>query len=121
MVPACFLAQLTDHRLIDTFCIWSYTGEKPTLPTHTQKNFEHLEGKRVLLIDDLVDTGATMESALYWIKRWNPSSVLTAVIVKKAGSNFTPDFWVQEAPEGQWIDFPWEINRGIKLNIDKGK
>lgn len=121
LVPACFLAQITEQRNIDTFCMWSYTGEKPTLPAHTPKEFLHIAGKKVLLIDDLVDSGATMESAIYWLNRWEPESITTAVVFKKDCSKFTPDYWVEEIPGGQWITFPWEGDQGIKLNIDGDK
>jgi len=119
LVPACLLAQITGQRQIDTFCVWSYAGNRPTLPAHVLKESKHLEGQTILLIDDLVDSGKTMESAVYWIHRWHPKSITTAVLYKKDCSIFIPDYWAEEISKDKWLDFPWEKDQRIEVTWQK--
>ena len=59
LVPAAIVARELEIRLIDTFCVASYEGETQG-KTKVLKGVE-LEngGEGWLIVDDLVDTGAT--------------------------------------------------------------
>lgn len=70
-------------------------------------------GRRILLVDDLVDRGATLKEAVAWLRRravTPPAEVWTAVIWYKRRSMFVPDFWVEviEGDEPPWIVQPFE-------------
>ncbi|MBI3091975.1 MAG: phosphoribosyltransferase [Candidatus Tectomicrobia bacterium] len=70
-------------------------------------------GSRILLVDDLVDRGGTMQEAVAWLRRravTPPAEVWTAVIWYKRRSIFAPDFWVEviEGDEPPWIVQPFE-------------
>jgi uncharacterized protein len=70
-----------------------------------------LTGKRILLIDDLVDSGVTLQKIVehltteYQIDRHN---IKTAVIWYKAQSVFQPDYYVSYLPDNPWIHQPFE-------------
>lgn len=78
----------------------------------TQWNLEilspipNLAGQRVLLVDDLVDSGHTL-SYLYQKISWQVESTHTAVWVYKDHSIFIPDFFVKTYQK-EWIEFPYE-------------
>lgn len=65
---------------------------------------------RVLLVDDLVDSGVTLERVIDHLKRRFPDIVelRTAVLWQKASSQFKPDYCVQYLPTSPWIHQPFE-------------
>ena len=107
LAPAYRLAQLTGVKNIDTFVAYSYDDEthKPGRMQYLAKDYSHLRGKRVLLIDDLVDRGATMEFAMQKLLEFSLADLKNFVVYKKAHSTVRPDFYVKETPSDQWIEF----------------
>ncbi len=66
-------------------------------------------GPRLLLVDDLVDSGTTLVEACAWLNNeLRPAQLLTGVLWLKGGSSFQPDFWAMELPENPWIVQPFE-------------
>jgi hypoxanthine phosphoribosyltransferase len=68
-----------------------------------------LHGK-LLLVDDLVDSGVTLTRVIEHLKRRFPAltEVRTAVLWYKAASTFKPDYYVQYLPTSPWIHQPFE-------------
>ena len=68
-------------------------------------------GSRVLLVDDMVDSGHTLEAVYRELPRRFPhiESLRTAVLWWKACSVFKPDYWVEHLPDNPWIHQPFEI------------
>lgn len=64
-----------------------------------------LKGK-VLVVDDVADTGTTLEFVIKHIKRKGAKEVKVATIAMKPHSTFKPDFFVFKT--NKWIIFPWE-------------
>jgi hypoxanthine phosphoribosyltransferase len=73
-------------------------------------------GDRILLVDDLVDSGKTMQEVVSHLKARYPGivDVRTAVIWKKGASAFSPDFWADDLPHNPWIHQPFEIYDQLK-------
>lgn len=65
---------------------------------------------RVLLVDDLVDSGVTIVRVIDHLKRRFPeiTEVRTAVLWYKGCSQVKPDFFVDFLPENPWIHQPFE-------------
>lgn len=65
---------------------------------------------RVLLVDDLVDSGVTLAQVITHLRqRYSAITELrTAVLWQKACSQFTPDYCVQYLPSNPWIHQPFE-------------
>lgn len=66
-----------------------------------------ITGKRVLIVDDVTDTGETLKLALDYALSLNPASVRTAVLQHKVCSSFTPNFYAQKILKWRWIIYPW--------------
>ena len=107
LAPAYRLAQLTGMKNIDTFVAYSYDDKThtPGEMRYVAKDYSHLKGKKILLIDDLVDRGSTMEFAMQKLAEFDPSELKNFVVYKKAHSTVHPDFFVKETPSDQWIEF----------------
>lgn len=68
-------------------------------------------GSRVLLVDDLVDSGESLRRTLIWLDRhygFYIEEVRTAVLWYKACSTFAPDYYVDYLDENPWIHQPFE-------------
>jgi hypoxanthine phosphoribosyltransferase len=68
-------------------------------------------GSRVLLVDDLVDSGITLQQTLTWLNHRYDSyidEIKTAVLWYKACSVIAPDFYVDYLVESPWIHQPFE-------------
>lgn len=73
-------------------------------------------GKKILLVDDLVDSGHTLTGVIQNIKNnYQPESIHTAVIWKKKSSIFYPDFYVKETSDEDWIVQPFETFDDFKF------
>ncbi len=68
-------------------------------------------GTRVLLVDDMVDSGHTLAAVHRELPlRFAPIAELrTAVLWWKGCSVFKPDYWVSYLPDNPWIHQPFEV------------
>jgi hypoxanthine phosphoribosyltransferase len=68
-------------------------------------------GDRVLLVDDMVDSGHTLEAVHNELPKRFPhiTALKTAVLWWKACSVFKPDYYVQHLPDSPWIHQPFEV------------
>lgn len=77
-------------------------------------------GNKVLLVDDLVDSGVSLIQSLNWLQEKygaEISEVRTAVIWYKSISKIAPDYYVDYLPDSPWIHQPFE--RYERMNIDE--
>ncbi len=69
-------------------------------------------GSRVLLVDDLVDSGITLQKTLAWLDchyGFYIDEVKTAVLWYKGCSVVAPDYYVDFLPGNPWIHQPFEV------------
>ena len=70
---------------------------------------ENKDFQRVLLIDDLSDTGLTLNKSIEWLKNYTQTKeVKTACLWKKKSSTFEPDFCPVKLESDPWIVQPTE-------------
>jgi hypoxanthine phosphoribosyltransferase len=77
---------------------------------HLTMTTENL-GSRILLVDDLVDSGVTLQQTLPWLKNhidFAVEDIRTAVLWYKACSVIAPDYYVDYLPDNPWIHQPFE-------------
>ena len=67
-------------------------------------------GDKVLLVDDLVDSGGTLKVVEKHLRQVYPhvSEMKTAVLWWKGVSQFKPDYYVDYLPDSPWIHQPFE-------------
>ena len=78
-------------------------------------------GGRLLLCDDLSDTGITLNKSIDWLKKYPPiedniESIKTAVLWKKAASSFEPDFCAERLKDNPWIVQPFENYEEVRID-----
>jgi len=103
LVPAGLLAALLDVRLIDTICASSYhdtqAGEVTLLKSLTG------DGAGWLIVDDLVDSGATLRV----IRQGLPHATYATLYAKPNGAA-DADRYVRQYAQSDWLVFPWELD-----------
>jgi len=72
-------------------------------------------GKKILIVDDVADTGVSMSKVLELIKNKGASKARTAALHYKPWSKIKPDYFVEQTEK--WIIYPWEVNETIKSII----
>jgi len=80
-----------------------------------------LSGYKVLVVDDITDTGLSMIAAMSYVNTLNPLGVKTATLQHITGSQFTPDYFGEKI-SWCWVIFPWNYIEDISniiMKIDK--
>ncbi len=107
LVPAAIVARELGIRVIETVCIESYTddkqqGELRVLKAITEKIAKNTDGgASVLVVDDLVDTGATARL----VREMLPKAHFATVYAKPLGRPLV-DTFITEVSQDTWIYFP---------------
>lgn len=105
---------LSDHlRLpICSITIQSYTDiQKQGELRITAKLGRHISGKRILLVDDIADSGKTLKRAITYLNRFRPSSITTVTMFYRPHALVQPDYFSKETKA--WIIFPYEQTETI--------
>ena len=82
---------------------------------------ESKDYKKVLLVDDLSDTGLTLNKSIEWLRNYGPTrdfieEVKTACLWKKKSSTFEPDFCPIKLDSDPWIVQPTEHYEEMSIN-----
>ena len=65
----------------------------------------NVKGKKILVIDDIWDSGTTMQAVLEYL---GEEDVTTATIFWKETATSEPTYYSEKVEEDTWIVFPWE-------------
>ncbi len=103
LVPAAIIARELGIYHIDTICITSYSWKDQGKATILKSIDAKDEGKGLLIIDDLVDTGKTGKL----VRQMLPKAFFATVYAKPAGTPIV-DAFVTEVSQDTWILFPWD-------------
>lgn len=107
LVPAAILANKLDIRKVDTMSIASYNernrGDLKVLKGSAIPG----EGEGWLVIDDLVDSGRTLEH----VRKVFPKAYYAVVYAKPSGLPKV-DTHVKKVAQDTWVIFPWEEKEG---------
>jgi xanthine phosphoribosyltransferase len=117
LVPAAIVARELEVRVIETVSIASYHDYK------TQGGLEVLkaiapevaklnEAAKVLIVDDLVDTGATAKV----VREMLPRAHFATVYAKPLGRPMV-DTFITEVSQDTWIYFPWDMGLAFQPPI----
>ncbi|HYC11367.1 MAG TPA: phosphoribosyltransferase family protein [Nitrososphaerales archaeon] len=113
---------VSDHLgvKIDFINVKSYKGiAERSAPKILSTLTETIRGKNILLVDDLVDHGVTMEIVRNHLAEQGPKLLETAVLFKKPWSKFEPDYFLEVVDK--WIVFPFELTEVNRLRAARGE
>ena len=117
MIPAGALTYALGTKLTDAINVEFYTGVAQTLPDPVllapMLDTESITGKRLLVVDDVVDSGRTMQLVIKLLRGFG-ADVRSAVLYAKPTTVVLPDFvWHHTA---QWIVFPWSAQPPVEAS-----
>ncbi len=119
LVPAAIVARELDVRLIETISIASYHDYKTQGGLKVLKTISpdvaRLDSEgRILVVDDLVDTGATVKV----VREFLPKAHVATVYAKPLGRPLV-DTFITEVSQDTWIYFPWDMGLAFQPPIAK--
>ena len=88
-------------------------------PVITQPVSVSVHGKKILIVDDVADTGKSLRLVRSHLKEQGATDVKIATIYYKPWSVVTPDWY--ERKTSHWIIFPWERKETVKNVVKKFK
>ena len=68
-----------------------------------------ISGKKILIVDDVADTGDSFSVITEYLKDKNPAEIRTAALHYKTCSTFLPDYWGEKQDRWEWIIYPWAV------------
>ena len=68
-----------------------------------------VEGKDVLIIDDIADTGGSIRRAQEYVEERDAAEIRTATLQLLQTSEFEPDFVGETLEEWTWVVYPWNF------------
>ncbi|MBD3210918.1 phosphoribosyltransferase [Candidatus Micrarchaeota archaeon] len=117
IVPARILSDVLGIKKLGIIGVAFYrkAGKKGMEPEITQHLDMEIAGKRVLLVDDVSDTGNSLVFVKRRLEKKRPKEVKTATLHYKPHSVLKPDYFIGTTEA--WIVYPWErheVERELK-------
>lgn len=113
LAPAAILSHILEISDVRTIGVRSYdnTTQKEEIELIQQPNPYMFVGKRVLVIDDIIQSGITMSLVFKFFKviiEQDLAEFSSAVLIYKGPSPY-PDYFGTKVDPDTWVDFPWEV------------
>ncbi len=111
LVPAMIVARELDIRVVDTISVKSYhsgggaADQRQEAQVIKSPQVELMgDGTGILIVDDLVDSGKTLEL----VRSLYPNAHFATVYAKPSGKPMV-DSYITEVSQDTWIFFPWDM------------
>lgn len=112
--PARIMSDQLNIRKLASLQIIYYTGMNTRMdapevlfPLNAQ-----IEGLKVLVVDDVSDSGNSLIVVKKYVEEKGASEVRLATLHHKPWSKFMPDFYAEEVDK--WIIYPWEPRESVR-------
>ena len=120
LVPATIVARELNIRVVESVAVKSYDhqnqGQIKVLKPMAQQILDLAKnGGKVLIVDDLVDTGNTARA----VRDMLPGAHFATVYAKPKGRDMV-DTFVTEVSQDTWIFFPWDLDVAYAAPISGG-
>ncbi|MEM3765479.1 MAG: phosphoribosyltransferase [Candidatus Bathyarchaeia archaeon] len=117
--PARVLSDLLENPNLANVKVEFYVGVAETKrePTLTQPVSANVTGKKVLVVDEVADTGRSLQLIREHLQKEGAVEVRIAAVYLKPWSIIKPDYYARET--SRWIVFPWEIKETIRKIVKK--
>jgi hypoxanthine phosphoribosyltransferase len=112
-IPARILSDVLYATTLENIRIEYYSdvGVRGREPKITQPLSGSLEGKTILLVDEVADTGDSLYHAIEYVKNLGVEEQRSAVLHLKPTSRVVPDYYMVETTS--WTVYPWENRESI--------
>jgi len=117
--PARVMSDLLENPELANVRVEFYTGvaETKSKPVITQPLSVPVKGRRVLIMDDVADTGKSLLLVRDHVKENGAAEIKLATIYYKPWSVITPDYYIKETRA--WIVFPWERKETVRNMVKR--
>jgi len=113
-VPARLLCDYLDIYNLTCIRIAHYTGTDISGPARLSVPLNiDIRGMPILLVDDVDDTGDTLQLALAHLREFSPSVIRVAVLHHKTVSSLAPDYYAINITHWRWVTYPWALTEDI--------
>ena len=113
--PARLLCDFLNIKTLTAIQIRHYTGggqQKEEVEISDPINL-NLKGKRVLIVDDVNDSGETLKVAVDHVKKNEVAKVKTAVLHEKDSTSMNADFAGGYLSEWKWLIYQWAVTEDL--------
>jgi uncharacterized protein len=119
LVPARVLTDLLEIPELGFLQIEFYQDINQTNKQPTLKQALTLQatGKKILVVDDVADTGESLKLANTQLKNFGASEIKNATLYQKPKSAIKPDFF--EKLTVNWVVFPWDTKETLRKIIQR--
>ena len=123
LVPARLIADYLNIK--DLYAVktehWGLTATPDGKAKLAQGLQVSIEGKKVLVVDDITDTGQSIKLALEHVVNHTPKEAKTATLLHITHSKYVPDYYSEEVPEENWtwFIFPWNVYEDLRNLVQK--
>lgn len=117
LVPACIVSERLNLRNILVAAVMFYSADEQTLDNPIFLQFPSdplLRGKKVLIVDDVWDSGRTIMAVRDRVVAAGGQPVTAVLHYKPAKSKFSdarPEYFVDETDA--WIVYPWDVGQNV--------
>lgn len=111
-IPARLLCDLFERNNPDTILasmqieFYQAIGKRKDRPIVSQEVSWNVKGKKLLVIDDLVDTGTSITTAIEYLTFRGPSDIKIGTLYYKPWAKIKPDYYIETTDA--WVVFPHE-------------
>lgn len=111
VVPALIVSDILN---VDAFYAlrvkhWGIAEEVYPTPVVEQLPQGRIEDKKVLVVDEVADSGKTLEIANKELSRLRPKELRSAVLHLKPTSTVVPDYYAVKLDKWVWVFYPWSL------------
>jgi hypoxanthine phosphoribosyltransferase len=114
-VPARLICDALDIMALTSIKIEHYLSgsEKQAQAVIRYPLCTDIKGMRVLVVDDVNDSGDTLQLAVEHIRTFLPLEVRTAVMHDKHVTHYKVDYFTKRIIKWRWLIYPWAVNEDI--------
>ena len=117
-VPARLLCDIMNIK--DLYAVktehWGVTATRDGNAKLAQKLSGDVKGRRVLIMDDITDTGKSLSLAMEHVRSFKPKSLRSGTLLHVTHSLIEPNYYSVEVPAENWtwFIFPWNFHEDIR-------
>lgn len=118
-VPARILSDLLENSNLAFVRVESRQteAEDDSAPTLTEAFSSPVSGKKVLIVDDVSDTGQSLNIVKKHVFEREANEAKVATLYYKPWSILKPDYYEKETR--RWIIFPWDLKENLRKIMEK--